>query len=147
MEKRCINSIILHCSDSDFGHVDLIDQWHRERGWSGVGYHYVITNGVLKSKEKYSPFNDGLVQTGRDINKTGAHCKGHNTGSIGICLIGCHTFSAKQLYIALPELLRMLMFDHEISIDQVHGHFEFSRSKTCPIITTEIINKIAEYSV
>lgn len=147
MKKKCINSIMLHCSDSEFGDANLIDQWHRERGWSGCGYHFVITNGVLKSGEKYLPFNDGLIQVGRDINKTGAHCKGHNTGSIGICLIGRHGFTAKQLYEALPELLRMLMFDHEISLDQVHGHFEFSRQKSCPNISKEIIRKIAEYSV
>ncbi len=147
MKKKCIDSIILHCSDSEFGDADLIDQWHRERGWSGCGYHFVITNGVIQAHEKYLPFNDGLVQVGRDINKTGAHCKGHNTGSIGICLIGRHGFTAKQLYEALPELLRMLMFDHEISLDQVHGHFEFSRKKSCPNISKEIIRKIAEYSV
>jgi N-acetyl-anhydromuramyl-L-alanine amidase AmpD len=147
MEKKCIKSIILHCSDSEFGNVDIIDQWHRQRGWNGIGYHFVITNGVLKSGEKYTPFHDGLIQAGRDINKTGAHCKGHNTGSIGICLIGKHAFTAKQLYKALPELLRVLMFDHAIGLDQVYGHFEFSRQKTCPNISKEIIRKIAEYSV
>lgn len=147
MENRKINSIILHCSDSAFGDVDLIDQWHRERGWNGVGYHYVITNGVLKSRDKYSPFNDGLVQAGRDISIPGAHCKGQNKDSIGICLIGRHTFTARQLYVALPELLRMLMLQHEIGIDHVYGHCEFSHSKTCPNISQGIISKIAEYSV
>ncbi|MCP3942202.1 MAG: N-acetylmuramoyl-L-alanine amidase [Desulfobacteraceae bacterium] len=147
MEKRKINSIILHCSYSQFGNVDLIDQWHKERGWHGCGYHYVITNGVIKAHEKYLAFHDGLVQVGRDINKTGAHCKGRNTGSIGICLIGRHTFTAKQLYSALPELLSKLMFDHSLTIDQVHGHFEFSRQKSCPNISKEIIRKIAEFSV
>lgn len=147
MEKKCINSIMLHCSDSEFGNVDIIDEWHRQRGWSEIGYHYVITNGILKSGEKYLSFNDGLIQEGRNINKAGAHCKGHNTGSVGICLIGRHTFTAKQLYESLPELLRVLMFDHEISLDQVYGHFEFSRYKTCPNISKAIIRKIAEYSV
>lgn len=147
MEQRKINSIILHCSDSEFGNVDLIDQWHRQRGWNGIGYHYVITNGVLKSGDKYTSFHDGLVQTGRDINTIGAHCKGYNKDSIGICLIGKHTFTAKQLYGALPELLNNLMFNHRLCLDQVHGHFEFSRAKTCPNISREIIRKIAEYSV
>jgi len=147
MEERKIDSIIIHCSDSDFGDRDLIDRWHRERGWNGIGYHFVITNGVLESKKPYVAFNDGIVQIGRDINVIGAHCKGYNHHSIGICLIGRHAFTAKQLFEALPELLRHLMLQHDISIDRVFGHFEFSREKTCPNISKEIIRKIAEYSV
>lgn len=147
MEERKIDSIIIHCSDSDFGDRDLIDRWHRERGWNGIGYHFVVTNGVLESKKPYLAFNDGLVQTGRDVNVIGAHCRGFNKHSIGICLIGRHTFTAKQLFESLPDLLRHLMLKHDISIDQVFGHFEFSREKTCPNISKEIIRKIAEYSV
>ena len=142
--KRKIKSIILHCSDSEFGSVRIIDHWHRQRGWNGIGYHYVITNGVLESGEKYRTYNDGLIQEGRDIDKTGAHCKGKNTGSIGICLIGKHTFTAKQLYESLPGLLRGLMAINLLSVDQIYGHFEFSDYKTCPNISREIIRKIAE---
>lgn len=147
MGNTVINTVILHCSDSDFGDVDEIDKWHRARGWSGIGYHFVITNGRLKTGQSYSAFNDGLIQAGRDINKIGAHCKGHNTGSVGVCLIGRHNFTARQLYSSLPELLGKLMFEHDISVDRVFGHCEFSRAKTCPNITREIIRKIAEYSV
>ena len=38
-------AIVIHCSDSSYGTVDIIDHWHKMRGWSGIGYHYVIGNG------------------------------------------------------------------------------------------------------
>lgn len=75
---RAINMIVVHCSATkegqDFDAAD-IDKWHRERGWNGIGYHYVVKL-------------DGTVEKGRNINKTGSHVRGHNTRSIGICYIG-----------------------------------------------------------
>ena len=37
--------ITIHCSDSEWGNADVIDEWHKKRGWDGIGYHYVILNG------------------------------------------------------------------------------------------------------
>lgn len=75
---RAIKMIAVHCSATpegrDFDASD-IDAWHRNRGWNGIGYHYVVKL-------------DGTVEKGRDINKTGSHVRGHNTGSIGIVYIG-----------------------------------------------------------
>ena len=75
---RKIDSIIVHCSATkagqDFTAAD-IDRWHRERGFNGIGYHYVIRL-------------DGKLEKGRDVSLTGAHCKGWNERSIGICYIG-----------------------------------------------------------
>ena len=75
---RQINYIIIHCSATkagqDFRAKD-IDIWHRERGWDGIGYHKVIDL-------------DGTIEPGRSEAKPGAHCKGHNSDSIGICYIG-----------------------------------------------------------
>lgn len=75
---RQINYIIIHCSATkagqDFRAKD-IDRWHRERGWDGIGYHKVIDL-------------DGTIEPGRSEAKPGAHCKGHNSDSIGICYIG-----------------------------------------------------------
>ena len=58
----------------DIGASD-IDRWHRERGWLKIGYHYVITR-------------DGSVPPGRAHDEIGAHAKGHNARSVGICLVG-----------------------------------------------------------
>ena len=75
---RKIDSIIVHCSATkagqDFTAAD-IDRWHRERGFNGIGYHYVIRL-------------DGRLEKGREIDLAGAHSKGWNERSVGICYIG-----------------------------------------------------------
>ena len=75
---RKINKVIIHCSATPEGRdytVADIDRWHRERGFDGIGYHYVV-------------YRDGSIHEGRDVAKMGAHCKGQNANSIGICYIG-----------------------------------------------------------
>ena len=71
---RNIDSIIVHCSATkagqDFTATD-IDRWHRERGFNGIGYHYVIRL-------------DGKLEKGRDVALAGAHCKGWNEQSIQV---------------------------------------------------------------
>jgi N-acetylmuramoyl-L-alanine amidase len=132
-----ITKIIIHCSDSEFGDVHLIDQWHKERGFRSCGYHYVITNGVITHGKSYNPDLDGIVQPGRQLREIGAHCKGHNTESIGICLIGRHAFTAKQLYQALPNLI-LTLGNIGLTADDVYGHRDFS-SKPCPNIDTALL--------
>ena len=82
---RKINEIIVHCTATpegkDFSVAD-IDRWHRARGFDGIGYHYVVCR-------------DGSVHKGRDVAKSGAHCKGHNAGSIGVCYVGGMTADGK----------------------------------------------------
>ena len=70
--------VVIHCSASKEGQdldVKDIDQMHKKRGWSGVGYHFVITL-------------DGKIQKGRPIEEFGAHVRGHNRNSVGVCYIG-----------------------------------------------------------
>ena len=58
--KRDVDRVFLHCSASpnpEHGDVEVIRAWHRQRGWSDIGYHYFI------------PF-DGELQIGRYIEKT-----------------------------------------------------------------------------
>lgn len=129
------NKIILHCSDSDYGDVDVIDQWHKARGWDGIGYHYVITNGHAKeSARPYTPAHDGVIQAGRPIEKQGVHCYGQNDDSIGVVLIGRHHFTARQLYIALPDLLYRLCKEHDIPAKNIYPHSLYNKKKTCPNI-------------
>lgn len=70
--------IVIHCSATKEGkdlNVDDIRKMHLNRGWRDVGYHYIITL-------------DGKIQSGRKPFEIGAHAKGHNKNSIGICYIG-----------------------------------------------------------
>ena len=79
MDMREINKIIVHCADTPEGRdvkTEEIKRWHtEERGWSDIGYHWVVEL-------------DGSIHAGRDESINGAHCRGHNSDSIGICYVG-----------------------------------------------------------
>lgn len=140
---REIKKIIVHCSMSEWGDKDEIDRWHRERGWDEIGYHFVILNGYSKSTKKFSYLNDGLVEEGRTLNKPGAHCKGHNQDSIGICLIGKYHFTSRQLLATLPQLLYHCMKVFKLEPEDIYGHYELNERKTCPNIDMYLVRKLA----
>ena len=137
---REINRIIIHCSASNFGTMEMIDRWHRQRGWDCIGYHFIIENGISESTSKYDKERDGKAVMGRDIAIQGAHCKGHNKDSIGICLIGDNHFSDKQfgtLKVLIEQIERLLLKRLPI-----YCHYELDNKKTCPNIKIETIEKI-----
>lgn len=123
---RNINKIIIHCSATPEGRnvtVQDIDKWHRQKGYNSIGYHYVI-------------MLDGTICEGRSIDKVGAHCRGHNSKSIGICYIGgCDkNMNAKDTRTpeqknSLIQLVNSLKLKYPNAT--IHGHNEFS-SKSCP---------------
>ena len=74
---RKINKIIVHCSATKEGQdisAATIDQWHKKRGWRGIGYHYVVSL-------------NGNIEYGRGVEEVGAHVRLHNRHSIGILLV------------------------------------------------------------
>jgi N-acetylmuramoyl-L-alanine amidase len=103
--KRKINWIIIHQSASnhpEHDNIDTIKQWHLDRGFSDVGYHYFIRK-------------DGTIEKGRDESKKGAHVKDHNSSSLGICLSGeGNTEKEKQLIAKEkdPEKLKKMIKVH-----------------------------------
>ncbi len=123
--------VILHCSASSFGNAALIAKWHAlpepdGRGWSGIGYHYVILNGWIAPNIYHSRFN-GHIETGRPLdddpvvkgNEQGAHVRGYNYGSVGICLIGnSGQFTEEQLNASLRLVFDLEKQLHEIEILQ-----------------------------
>ena len=116
---RDINLIVVHCSDSpDDRHVDAaeIHRWHLERGFDGIGYHKVIKR-------------DGVVENGRPEYWSGAHAKGHNKNSLGVCLIGRDSFSDDQivsLYYVLDD------WRQKYPNAKIVGHCDLDSGKTCP---------------
>ena len=134
---RKIKEIIVHCSATREGKeftVADIDRWHREKGWKGCGYHYVITL-------------DGKVQQGRPEQVVGAHCKGRNNHSIGICYIGGCDLVGKSKDTrteaqrkSMVTLIRQLMQAHSISIENVRCHNEFS-TRACPSFSVQKLHK------
>lgn len=124
---RQINEIIVHCSGTPRGmEVKAADihRWHCERGWNGIGYHYVI--GL-----------NGDIEKGREENEVGAHCKGHNAHSIGICYVGGLSSDGREAIdtrtdeqrVALTELIMDLRERYPGA--KVYGHRDFA-NKECP---------------
>lgn len=125
--KRTIDEIIIHCSATPEGKdytVDDIRRSHLARGFSDIGYHYVI-------------YRDGSIHQGREESKIGAHCTGHNSHSIGICYIGGCTVDGKTpkdtrtiaQKTSLLSLLRELKNKYPKA--SIHSHKDFA-NKACP---------------
>ena len=144
---RDINEIILHYSYSNFGNAALIDEWHRSRGWSGIGYHYVILNPYpnAESFRLHRPqfWLDGVVEIGRPLDAVGAHSYGFNTNSIGICLIGKELFTYQQ-FQSLATLISDLKNDFPEF--KIYGHYELQDTsrppKSCPNLDMDCVRKI-----
>lgn len=131
---RKINYIAVHCTATKenyyFDKVD-IDRWHRNLGWNGIGYNYVI-------------LLDGTIQEGRDINQVPSHVKGYNSNSIGVVYVGGldadmkakDTRTPKQK-IAMINLLKQLRALYPKAI--IQGHRDFPKvAKACPCFDAKI---------
>ena len=128
MSKRLkTDYIVVHCADTkagmDIGR-DEIDQWHKARGWNGIGYHDVIRR-------------NGSVEFGRGIDDVGAHVEGHNHHSVGICMVGGkgsdggpeNNFTPKQM----KSLKRVVNFYKALYPHaEVVGHTDLNPHKACP---------------
>lgn len=129
---RNINLIAIHCSATpstmDIG-ADTIRRWHSDpkpkgRGWSDIGYHYVIRR-------------NGEVELGRPIERAGAHISGHNAHSVGVCMVGGidtndrpeDNFTAEQ-WSSLDRLITKL--EERFPGAGVKGHRELDSGKACP---------------
>ena len=133
---RDINEVIIHCTAtrpnwwegrSAEEKVREVRQWHLDRGWSDVGYHYLIDR-------------DGSVVPGRPVEKIGAHVKGHNKGTIGVALFGGHGSASTDQFSdhftqeqadALTHLLAELQQKFP-SINKISGHNDYTNAKSCP---------------
>lgn len=137
--NRSVNRIVLHCSASPQGRGDdahTIDGWHLERGFSGIGYHYVV-------------LEDGTILKGRWVDNIPAHARGYNYDSIAICRIGGMGSQGQDLMDATDEqrhsirtLCRLLISDKMYGLlpNQILGHSELPNvTKTCPLMNLDII--------
>lgn len=114
LDPKTINKLIVHHSDSEHKEgedvVATIRQWHLDRGFSDIGYHFVITK-------------DGKIHNGREPIYQGAHTKGANATSLGVCLIGKSDYTFDQ-FVALGRILSKLemLFQRKIKV-QPHRFF------------------------
>ena len=124
---REVNKIIVHCSatrEEENFEVAEIRKWHLARGFNDIGYHFYIDL-------------HGEIYKGRDIDKIGAHCKGHNRNSIGICYCGgveadgktpkdTRNTEQKRALVAVLSTLKA-MYPNAV----IHSHNDFA-NKACP---------------
>ena len=135
--NRDINNIVIHCSFSPQGRGDdahAIDEWHKDRWGSGIGYHYVV-------------LEDGTIQKGRWVDYKGSHAKGHNVGSIAICRIGGMGRDGTALRDAtneqinsLRKLSKLLITMYDLKTSDIRGHNELPGVlKSCPLVNMNLI--------
>jgi len=134
---RTITLIVIHCSavrPDQTSSAAQIDTWHRQRGFHlGIGYHYVVRR-------------NGQIETGRPEYMVGAHCKNHNSHSIGVCYEGgldargqpADTRTEEQK-VALRRLLKDLRGRYPRAL--IVGHHDLNPHKACPCIE----NVVGEY--
>jgi N-acetylmuramoyl-L-alanine amidase len=128
---RAIKRIVIHCTateDFEPCPAATIDEWHKERGWKGIGYHFVVQP-------------DGTVEQGRPIDEQGAHVSGHNKDTIGIALAGGRDskpddaptdhYSDRQLKAASKLVNALKLVLPNGGAITLHGHNEFA-NKACP---------------
>lgn len=125
--ERRITEVIVHCSATPAGRdVTAADirRWHKEeRGFADIGYHFVVRL-------------DGRVECGRHLSVAGAHCRGHNSRSVGVCYVGgigsdgrpadTRTPAQRQALLGLLTALR-----RRFPGASIHGHRDFA-AKGCP---------------
>jgi len=133
---RTINLVIVHCSASDSSVQDSLEavkEFHiapqsktihwgkytaKGRAFSDIGYHWLITK-------------DGKIHKGRPEKQIGAHCRGFNEHSIGVCLTGDNDFSSAQ-FESLRTIKKELKERYGLSDLDFVGHSSLNKEKTCP---------------
>lgn len=142
---RKIDLLVVHCSatvaTADIG-AAVIRDWHKQRGFKDIGYHYVIRR-------------DGKIEYGRPEQKVGAHVQGFNAHSIGICLVGGlapggkkaeNNFTPAQ-FETLESLLAQLLERYPGS--RICGHRDLSPdlNKDGKITPNEFMKQCPSFSV
>lgn len=134
MTRSRTDYIFVHCSatkpNMDIG-ASEIREWHLRRGWSDIGYNYVIRR-------------NGVVEGGRDIDndgdymeEIGAHVRGYNSVSIGICLVGGVDWQGRSDFNYTKEQMSSLetligQVKAEYPQAEVLGHRDKDNGKDCP---------------
>jgi hypothetical protein len=123
------DTIVVHCSatppTADIGRRE-IDQWHRAKSWLKIGYHVVIRR-------------DGTIEWGRKLTEVGAHVEGHNSHTVGVCMVGGVNAAGKAENNFTPEqfdALEVVLLGLQCKLQGVRricGHRDFPDvKKDCP---------------
>jgi hypothetical protein len=122
--------IVVHHSASPSGNAAAFDAMHRRKGWDGLAYHFVITNGKggtdgeLEVSPRWTSQKHGAHAGAPPGNARGDVRNGFNEFGIGICLVGNFEQKApseKQLQ-TLAQLIQELRSEFSIPAENVLGH-------------------------
>ena len=116
-----ITTLIVHHSASRRLHtMEEIRAWHLKKGWFDIGYHYVIEE-------------DGSIRIGRPFGDTGAHCRKHNSHSLGVCLVGDNTVPGRAWLPVQVDSLKSLVVSLRLVLPNltVAGHKDLAET-LCP---------------
>lgn len=128
-----VKYLVVHCTATQLSQrvsVENLDNWHKAKGWSGIGYHWYIDR-------------DGHIFPGRSEDQTGAHVKGYNHCSIGICYEGGINEQGQDDDTRTPAQKAALLFvlkDLKKSYPHaiILGHRDFPNvHKSCPCFDAE----------
>lgn len=125
---RTVTLLVIHCSATPQGVALSFEDCRRDhirhRRFQDIGYHFYVTR-------------DGEIHRGRPLEKVGAHCRGHNSHSIGICYEGGLTAQGQpadtrtqQQKASMLTLLRELKQDFPQAL--IVGHHDLNPMKACP---------------
>ncbi|MGB0798922.1 MAG: peptidoglycan recognition protein family protein [Planktomarina sp.] len=132
--NRFVDRVFLHCSASDHDHHDnlaTMERWHLERGFNGVGYHIFIRKS-------------GQVEMGRDLERTPAAQRGHNTGTIAISCHGLDERKFTQAQFDQVKALCLAINDAYGGAVTFHGHREVA-AKSCPVYDYKTLLKLNNF--
>ncbi|MBN2470612.1 MAG: N-acetylmuramoyl-L-alanine amidase [Anaerolineae bacterium] len=117
-------TVVIHHS-ANYGADDLdtllyIQERHRgERGWADVGYHFFVGK-------------TGVIYEGRALNVRGAHVAGHNTGSVGVCLLGNYEEQTPPVEQLAATVVLTGWLAETLALTHLAGHREFNADTVCP---------------
>lgn len=160
-QLREVKKIYIHGSDSDWGTEEIINFWHKQRGFKSwytegkfvinTGYNFIILNTKMHYDLPEIFSLDGSIETARSINQVPAQVKYENKYSIGICLIG------KKRAGKLPYTLRQIKSCYSLCMDllaiynleteNIKGHYEYWTDrgekplKTCPDMNMDLFRE------
>lgn len=138
--KRHINLIVLHCSATRSNRTYSVQQLFHDHvevnHWRYIGYHFYI-------------LRNGRVEATRPLERMGAHAKGYNAHSIGICYEGgldesgqpCDTRTWEQK-VAMMKLIVQLHQQFP-TIKAVLGHCDLPGvQKACPCFNASSLQSL-----
>ena len=126
--------ILLHCSafetdeENTPEYIENYHQVHPKYKFFTIGYNFFINKDVWYCRPlKYIP----------------AHCKGHNTESIGICVGGLKfpNFEKTEQFKNLVSLCKKLMEEFNIPKENIFPHNHFNKYKACPVFDVDKVKE------